>query len=404
MNTTLLSYFCCLVSVVFYGSNYVVVKKFPTGDGMFFQFTLTLGIFLTALFLEFLTNPTHQFYPFAMLGGMIWATGNLLTVPVIQTIGVSLGISIWGISNLAIGWCTGTFGLFGINAQPVDKQILNCIGAALACISVPFYGFIKSMEQKNIEKMEEIKEKENKLIEKIIGQEEKSLLLANSELKGERAVQQEINEKEQNESQNEETNQLQEIKSEEPQILVQTDITSKPSLKKEQPKKYFNFFDYLNKLNPVGRRIIGVVLALITGLFFGSNFTPPQYLIDNNFGPNTQYCYLFSHACGIFVTASIYFICYSIISTNKPTLYPETFLPGIVSGIIWEIAQICFMYSNTYLPWSVTFSINASGPGLVSTLWGIFVFGEIRGIKNYLLFICGVATLSLGIVCVVLSR
>ena len=89
---------------------------------------------------------------------------------------------------------------------------------------------------------------------------------------------------------------------------------------------------------------------------------------------------------------------------NKPVFYPQTFLPGIVSGIIWEIAQICFMFSNTYLPWSVTFSINATGPGLVSTLWGILVFGEIRGVKNYVLFGCGVVILISGIICVVLSR
>ena len=30
-------------------------------------------------------------------------------------------------------------------------------------------------------------------------------------------------------------------------------------------------------------------------------------------------------------------------------------------------------------------SARSIGPGLVSTLWGIFVFGELKGTKNYLL-------------------
>ena len=362
VNTELLSYFCCAISVIFYGSNYVVVKKFPTGDGMFFQFTLTLGIFITALFLEFVTNPTHEFYPFAMLGGVIWTTGNLLTVPVIQTIGISLGLSIWGISNLAMGWLTGTFGLFGIDPQSVNNQTLNVIGALLACISVPFYGFIKSMEPV----------KKNTDTKSLLHKQNNSSTSSDDE--------HEYEKKKENDDENQKD--------------------------EEQGNQNieFRFSQVLERLPPIVKRSIGVVLALIIGLFFGSNFTPPQYLIDHNYGPETQYSYLFSHACGIFITGTIYFIAYSIIKMNKPIFYPQTFLPGIVSGIIWEIAQICFMYSNTYLPWSITFSINASGPGLISTLWGIFVFGEIRGWKNYTLFLIGVLFLFSGIICVVFSR
>ena len=85
-------------------------------------------------------------------------------------------------------------------------------------------------------------------------------------------------------------------------------------------------------------------------------------------------------------------------------MYPETFLPGAISGIMWEIAQVCFMYANTYLPWSITFSIIATGPGVVSALWGILVFHEIRGWLNYTLFVAGVTVLTGGIICVVLSR
>ena len=55
----------------------------------------------------------------------------------------------------------------------------------------------------------------------------------------------------------------------------------------------FSFSKLLDKLPPMVKRVIGVCLALIVGLFFGSNFTPPQYLIDHNYGPDTQYSYLF---------------------------------------------------------------------------------------------------------------
>ncbi|ELP86943.1 transmembrane protein R144.6, putative [Entamoeba invadens IP1] len=360
--TTLLAYFCCFVSVVFFGSNYVVVKKFPTGDGLFFQFALSVGIFLTSIFLEFVTNPTHVFYPFAMIGGMIWAFGNLMTVPIIRMIGISLGISLWGITNLAMGWFTGTFGLFGLNPQTVANQPLNIVGACFACLSVPFYGFIKSNVSGT--KPAEVKE-EKKSVEVV--KEKENLIPKDTE------------------------------------VAIETaEIEKKGEPLKET--KEGNIFDFLDTMNPLARRLCGIVLALCAGLFFGSNFTPPQYMIDNGLGPVEQYSYIFSHACGIMITSIVFIICYAIITLDSPVMYPQTFLPAIVSGIMWEIAQVAFMFSNTYLPWSITFSINAAGPGLVSTLWGILAFAEIRGWRNYLLFGGGVVFLLSGVLCVVFSR
>ena len=55
-----------------YGSNYVPVKQFETGDGMFFQFILCLGIWLVGLVVNCIQN-FPKFYPLPMLGGFFWA-------------------------------------------------------------------------------------------------------------------------------------------------------------------------------------------------------------------------------------------------------------------------------------------------------------------------------------------
>jgi len=41
-----------LVSCIFFGSNFVVTKKYKTGDGMFFQLCLCCGIWLTGFFVR----------------------------------------------------------------------------------------------------------------------------------------------------------------------------------------------------------------------------------------------------------------------------------------------------------------------------------------------------------------
>ena len=91
----LLGYGCALVSVVFFGSNFVPVKKFETGDGIFFQWVLCTGVFITGLIVNIgLGFP--KFQPWAMVGGAIWCTGNIMSVPVIKMIGLSMGLLIWG--------------------------------------------------------------------------------------------------------------------------------------------------------------------------------------------------------------------------------------------------------------------------------------------------------------------
>jgi len=50
--------------------------------------------------------------------------------------------------------------------------------------------------------------------------------------------------------------------------------------------------------------------------------------------------YVFSHFTGIFFTSTIIFVIYCIIKRNKPRVYPEAILPGIVCGILWAIAQV----------------------------------------------------------------
>ena len=45
-----------------------------------------------------------------MLGGFLWCTGNMMCGPVINLIGLSMGLLIWGSFNMVCGWASGTFG------------------------------------------------------------------------------------------------------------------------------------------------------------------------------------------------------------------------------------------------------------------------------------------------------
>ena len=46
----IIGYICCVIAVIFFGSNFTVVKKYPTGDGFFFQWVMCIGILIVGLF------------------------------------------------------------------------------------------------------------------------------------------------------------------------------------------------------------------------------------------------------------------------------------------------------------------------------------------------------------------
>lgn len=64
-----------LVSCSFlWGSNYVPVKQYETGDGMFFQMILSLGIWTVGMMVHWFRN-FPKYYALPMLSGFLWSVG-----------------------------------------------------------------------------------------------------------------------------------------------------------------------------------------------------------------------------------------------------------------------------------------------------------------------------------------
>ncbi|NXX84984.1 TM144 protein, partial [Urocolius indicus] len=134
------------VAVFLFGTNFVPVKKFDTGDGMFFQWILCASIWIVSLVVNLMQN-CPRFWPLAMVGGFVWATGNVTVVPIVKTIGLALGLLIWASFNLLTGWASSRFGWFGIDPEEVSRPILNYIGAGLSLLSAVIFLFIKTEVQ-----------------------------------------------------------------------------------------------------------------------------------------------------------------------------------------------------------------------------------------------------------------
>ena len=111
-NTTsmnLLGYLGLVVASVFWGGNNLPIKHYETGDGMFFQFIVSIAVWMTGIIVHWVRG-FPKFYALPLLGGFFWSTGNLQTVPVIRCLGIGIGSLFWNISGLIVGWSYARFG------------------------------------------------------------------------------------------------------------------------------------------------------------------------------------------------------------------------------------------------------------------------------------------------------
>jgi len=336
-----------MISVMFFGTNFVPVKKYDPGDGVFFQWVMCVGIYLVGFVTTWIRSSNHEFifYPFALLGGFFWCTGNIMTVTAVKLIGLGLGLLIWGLANLVMGWFIGTFGLFGTVKGEVSIPALNYVGFTLACVSMGVYAFVKP------------------------------------------------------------TVNSQSDSSEQAPLLQIQDKDRDPDF--EEPG--INVEGFFDRIFGEKKLVVGYVMALVMGVFFGINFVPSSRMINSCEKGGKVHAtagieYVFSQFMGILLSSTLYFILYCIITKNNPAVNHRIVLPALISGVMWAIAQVFFFIANSQLGMNVAFPIIALGPGIVASLIGILVYKEIQGTKNLIIFFVAFSISVLAIVLITLSK
>nr|XP_055033700.1 transmembrane protein 144b isoform X3 [Misgurnus anguillicaudatus]XP_055033701.1 transmembrane protein 144b isoform X3 [Misgurnus anguillicaudatus] len=302
--------------MLLYGSNFVPVKTIDAGDGMFFQWVCCSAIWFVGLVVDMLFHPSRA-HPAAMLGGAIWATGNITAVPVVKFIGLGLGILLWGSSGLLMGWASSRYGWFGLHPEEISKPILNYCGAGLCLLSAIIFFFVKSDVQKRS------------------STETMPLLIDDRRFN--------------------------------PDSTSTNDSwvdTISPRSKRVFGCILAVFSGVLYGCSFVPVFYIKVHAKTNSSMFTGSS----QNEID----------YCFAHYSGIFLTSTVYFLAYCAAMRNRPRIYPRAILPGFLSGLMWGLATYAWLIANYYLGAVITFPIINAGYGLVAALWGSVVFKEVK--------------------------
>eukprot|EP01113_Clastostelium_recurvatum_P035496 TRINITY_DN4961_c0_g1_i1.p1 TRINITY_DN4961_c0_g1~~TRINITY_DN4961_c0_g1_i1.p1 ORF type:complete len:354 (-),score=76.07 TRINITY_DN4961_c0_g1_i1:34-1038(-) len=334
MLTTLLGYIGAIVASVFFGSNYVPVKKYPTGDGMAFVYVFSNGVMVVGLIAMFI-NGEAIFVPTGLLGGSLWALGNLAVIPIVKTLGLGLGQLLWGGTSLLTGFLCGKFGLFGLAKDTVGNNAMNWGGIACIFCSMVVFFFIRPHLEDSQQEKDEYQP-----------------------------------------------------------INVLTEHSEKTNQQSAE------FFDRIPKQF---RMIIGFSLALVSGMFYGVNMVPMKLWVQAQSTPPTTLAFVFSHFTGIYLFGTVVFFTYCIVK-RPPQVFPSSILPSFISGAMWGIAQCGLMTATEILGFAVGFPIGSAGPSVIAALWGVFVFREIRGVRNLSLLVVSFLFSGAGIALLSKSR
>ncbi|XP_076468464.1 transmembrane protein 144-like isoform X2 [Babylonia areolata] len=311
------------IAVLFFGSNFVPIKKYETGDA------------------------------------------NMCVVPIFKTIGMALGMCIWGMFNLLGGWASGRFGWFWIDPQVPKHEALNYAGVALAVSSTVIYTFVKNTVTTPAIEFEVEFEQPTETQPLITHRTQSSI------------------------------------------NTVESPKVDKDSINTvESPKVDKSSQSVFERWPPVYKKIVGVALSVISGFMYGICFAPSIHVQDRVKGASQNSLdYVFAQYCGIFLTSSVYFVVYTAWKRNKPQVYPEVILPALVGGVMWAIATGCWFVANKALSEPVAFPIVSTIPGAIASLfWGVFVFKEIKGIRNILILLVAVTITAAGAILAGISK
>jgi glucose uptake protein GlcU len=360
------------------------------GDGAFAQFCMNFGRFLVG-FVILLTRTNRWFYWDAALGGALWSVGNALGVPIIQCIGIGLGVSIWGSTNMLLGWASGHFGWWGVKVEIANRPSLEYLGVTFALISIVLFIFVKPKPQ--VQHQSQAVEESD----------------ADSPAQAERA----------------------DKRSTSCQVANVSDEESmKTGFLPDHGRKGYDTLQpgltqkltLASTLGARRARVIGVSLAIVAGTLFGLCMDPAQHMMsyysslseeeDVKYSP-FGFDYVFSNNVGALMFSFVYLLAHEVLQWCgkmpiqkyfDPVVHEKMMVPAFAAGAIGACGSAAWFFANQNLGLIVSFPIIAAGPGVVSSLWGAFVFKEISGTKNFLIlaaaFLC---VISAG-VCSSLSK
>jgi len=145
------------------------------------------------------------------------------------------------------------------------------------------------------------------------------------------------------------------------------------------------------EINPFGK-LIGIGCAVALGIMNGSMMVPLRFLPKDAAGIN----YISSFGIGVLAVTPVCAFFYFLIKREIPIFhFKAAFVPGVLTGLLWNIGNYCSIYATLYLGLTIGFPLTQVAL-VVSGLWGMFAFKELSGVWTITVWWISVVILLTG--------
>lgn len=369
-------------------------------------------------------------------------------IPIVRSIGLAMGVLVWGMITMVVGWASGRFGLMGLTPQEPTNPALNYIGVLVAMGALGISSFIRTSREDDAQQplVSEVHRAEFSSLhddteERAAPATGAAVLVVSAPASASLAASSASLTSAASSSTTASTSTALPAVSSASSVSTTSSSSGAPpsshatnvvvAAPKAAPLSYSPEEDgtratskvesagaaastggdnemWVDRLTPKQQKLVGYACSLVAGLCYGTSLNPCQYVVDrpDEFPGASPYLIdqTFPMLSGIFVTNTAFFLVYIVAMKNQPRLFPETTLPAFVSGAMWAVAQTLLLFANTNLEQVITFPLVTTGPSLIASLWGVFMFREIRGTRNFKFLAATFAVSMVAAAFIVLSK
>lgn len=397
-----------LVASILWGSNFIVVRQYDMpADGVCFAFVMSIGILLVGL-VTLVSSPMQDgdfevvLAPCGLLGGALWALGNFLTVPIIQCIGLGVGLAIWAGTNMIVAFLVGAMGLESIGIH-LPKETLKHpyyggLGVVLALCALILFAQVKpniDAAATTTTTTTTTTNQVNDTVEERNEQQEVLLPTRNADVVASSVV-------DNDRDLERPTAPLElSVPEREDEGLRSRRVTAEGDLTNTDSSYHGTTVHVEDGSQPRrgNKAPLGIALAVLAGSFYGVMFVPLQQwndkvtrngrIFEHDLPSDTIRAlrFFFSQFAGIFLAATTGFVLYCGAIKNKPQLIPpNAVVPTILCGVLWAGGCAGAMFATSELGNTVGFPLVLNCSFLVNSFWSVVVFREIQGDRNLKLF------------------
>jgi len=146
----------------------------------------------------------------------------------------------------------------------------------------------------------------------------------------------------------------------------------------------------------------GLALALLAGALYAVMYVP-QLLWKTRLQEEGYIAsgldYFYSLTVGVYLTSTVWLLCGGAYRRYlRQTVEKSVLRPALLSGLLYGLAVLCFLYSMTVLPFAIGYALGCGGALAVSLLWGVLAFGEAASMHNRRCILCSFCGVFTGIV------